>query len=364
MSEKVEFQELDTVSGHKVGVVTLNAPKSLNALDQEMINELHRQLLSWHNDEGIVCVFLQGTGDRAFCAGGDVRAARESALINNKASVQAFFEQEYRLDHLIHVYNKPVICWGHGFVMGGGVGLMAGADFRVVTDTTVMAMPEITVGLYPDVGGSWLLGRMPAKTGLFVALTACQLNPADAMYLGLGNRFVDHAFRHNVLASLQQADWQQDAYQVTYNVVQEYADQSAGWLPYSKIREHRDLIKKMMGKPSLPGIMAALEALETSDEWLSKARKTALNGSPLSIILTYEQLQRTRHFSLKEAFQSELTLSVNTVLRGDFCEGVRALLVDKDRQPNWEYATLADISRETVDSFFVPDWETHPLTDL
>ena len=364
MSEKVEFEEFDTVSGHRIGVVTLNAQKSLNALDQGMINELHQQLLNWHNDEEVVCVFLQGAGDRAFCAGGDVRAARESALSNDKASVQAFFEQEYRLDHLIHVYNKPVICWGHGFVMGGGVGLMAGADFRVVTDTTVIAMPEITVGLYPDVGASWLLGRMPAKTGLFAALTACQLNAADAMYLGLGNRFIDHAFRHNVLDSLQKANWQQDAYQVTYSVIQDYADQSAGWLPYSKIREHRDLIKKMMGKPSLADIMHALETLETTDEWLKTARQTALNGSPLSIALSYEQLRRTRHFSLKEVFQSELTLSVNTVIRGDFCEGVRALLVDKDKQPNWQYDTLGDISAQTIDAFFAPCWTSHPLADL
>ncbi|AMO56449.1 hypothetical protein GZ77_06590 [Endozoicomonas montiporae] len=364
MSGKVEFQELDTHSGHRIGVVTLNATKSLNALDQAMIDALYQQLQGWEHDEGIVCVFLQGAGERGFCAGGDVRAIRESALKSDQAAVQAFFEQEYRLDYRIHVYSKPVICWGHGFVMGGGVGLMAGADFRVVTDTTVMAMPEITVGLYPDVGASWLLGHMPAKAGLFAALTACQLNAADAMYLGLGNRFIDHAFRHNVLDALQQADWQQDAYQVTYGVVQKYAEQSAGWLPYSKIREHRDLIKNMMEKPSLADIMSALEALETSDEWLNQARQTALNGSPLSVRLAFEQLRRARHCSLKEAFQSELTLSVNSVMQGDFCEGVRALLVDKDKQPDWRFKSLADIAQGATDSFFVSPWQTHPLADL
>ena len=308
--------------------------------------------------------FCRVQEEKGFCAGGDVRSIRESALSSDKAAVQAFFEQEYRLDYLIHVYSKPVVCWGHGFVMGGGVGLMSGADFRVVTDTTVMAMPEITVGLYPDVGASWLLGHMPAKAGLFAALTACQLNAADAMYLGLGNRFIDHAFRHSLLNALQQADWRQDAYQVTYHEVQNYAEKSAGWLPYSKIREHRDLIKAMMEKPSLAEIMSALASLETTDEWLGNARQTALNGSPLSVTLAYEQLRRTRHFSLKEAFQSELTLSVNSVLQGDFCEGVRALLVDKDKQPNWHYKTLADISPEDVDAFFEPFWQAHPLADL
>lgn len=364
MSDKVEFQELETRSGHRLGVITLNAEKSLNALDMSMINALHHRLQKWHTDDNIVCVFLQGAGDRGFCAGGDVRAIRDSALKKDARSIQAFFEQEYRLDYLIHVYDKPVICWGHGFVMGGGVGLMAGADFRVVTDTTVMAMPEIKVGLYPDVGASWLLGHMPARVGLFAALTACQLNAADAMYLGLGNRFIDHAFRQNVLDALQQADWQQDAYRVTYEVIQTHADKSAGWLPYSKIREHRDLIKKIMEKPSLVDIMAGLQVLETTDEWLSAARATALNGSPLSVTLAYEQLKRARHFSLKETFQSELTLSQNAALRGDFCEGVRALLVDKDKAPAWQFKSLDDIPSATIEAFFASPWSDHPMQDL
>lgn len=364
MNEKVEFSEQETTTGHKLGVITLSAEKSLNAVDKSMIDAMYKKLMSWQHDSNIVCVFLQGSGHRAFCAGGDVRAIRQSVQEGNTAAAQAFFEQEYRLDYLIHTYAKPFICWGNGYVMGGGVGLMSGATFRVVTDTTVMAMPEITVGLYPDVGASWLLGRMPAKAGVFAALTGCKLNAADAMYLGLGNRFIDHAFRKNVLDSLQQANWEADSYSTTYDVIQEYVNKSAGWLPYSKVREHRDLIKTLMDKPSLDDVMAALTALETRDEWLQKARTTALNGSLLSIALTYEQLTRARHYSLKEAFQSELTLSVNCALKGDLCEGVRALLIDKDKQPNWQYTSLSDISTEKRDSFFTSLWKKHPLADL
>ncbi|WP_257288290.1 enoyl-CoA hydratase/isomerase family protein, partial [Endozoicomonas sp. SESOKO2] len=251
-------------------------------------------------------------------------------------------------------------------IMGGGFGLMAGADFRVVTDTSVMAMPEITIGLYPDVGGSWILNRLPAKIGLFMALTGCRLNPADAMYLGLANRFIDHAFRKKVLESLQAADWSEDHYQVASDVVQYYADNSAGWLPYSKIREHRDLIARMMGKSNLSAIIADLKALETEDSWLEQARNIALTGSALSAVIAYEQLKRSRYDSLKEVFQSELVLSINCVLKGDLQEGVRALLVDKDNQPQWTYSVIEEVTQEKVADMFAPPWgeSANPLSNL
>ena len=364
MNSKVEFAEHAATTGHCIGVVTLWAEKSLNALDQDMTAALYHQLQQWQQNDRITCVFLQGSGDRSFCAGGDVRAIRTGILAGDPETARRFFELEYRLDYLIHTYSKPVICWGNGFVMGGGVGLMSGTDFRVVTDTTIMAMPEISIGLYPDVGTSWLLTHMPARAGLFAALTGCHLNAADAMYLGLGNRFIDHAFRQNVLDALVQADWSNDAYVTTWRVVQAFSERSAGWLPYSKIREHRDLILSMMEQPSLADIMAALTALDTRDEWLQTARDTALSGSPLSIALAYEQQRRARHWSLKETFQSELTLSVNCALHGDLLEGVRALLVDKDRQPDWRFKSLEDIQPQDLETFFQSPWQEHPLNNL
>ena len=354
MTEKILSEERVTESGHLVGVLTLNAEKSLNSLDQDMIDSLLAQLTNWQNNSLIQCVFIQGAGDRAFCAGGDVRSLREAAVSGDRQTVQRFFETEYQLDHLIHTYDKPVICWGNGVVMGGGLGLMFGADFRIATDTTMMAMPEITIGLYPDVGASWVLNKMPARIGLFMGLTGCRLNPADANYLGLANRFIDHAFRENVLVALQQADWQGSPYQVAYDVIQQYADNSAGWLPYSKIREHRDIISQLMDHPFLDSVMSGLKQISADDEWLQKAAATALKGSPLSAAITFEQLRRSRHYSLKEAFDTELTLSVNCTLNGDLAEGVRALLIDKDQNPEWKYATLDDISSETLESFFTP----------
>ena len=205
---------------------------------------------------------------------------------------------------------------------------------------------------------------MPARAGLFAALTACHLNAADAMYLGLGNRFIDHAFKYNVLDALASANWNGNAYAITWQVIQEFSDKSAGWLPYSKIREHRDLIVNLLDKPSLKEIIKAFREMEPKDEWLKVARQTALEGSPLSVALAYEQLRRTHHCSLREAFQSELTLSVNCALHGDLQEGVRALLVDKDRQPDWRFKSLDEISAEQINEFFQPPWQDHPLDDL
>ena len=366
MADLIVCKELATDNQNKIGVVRLNSEKTLNALNQAMLDDLYEQLICWEQDDALVCVFMEGSGTKAFCAGGDVRALRAGVVDGDKQTPAAFFEKEYRLDYLIHTYPKPIICWGNGIVMGGGLGLMAGADFRVVTDTSMIAMPEISIGLYPDVAGSWLLGRMPAGVGLFMALTGCRLNGADAMYLGLANRFIDHAFKDSLLDSLQKADWQGDAYTVVYQVVQEYTDNSAGWLPYSKIREHRDRITRLMDQQSLQHIMTALAALKTDDEWLMKSLKTAASGSPLSAAISYRQLREARHMSLKEVFQSEMALSVNTVLQGDFCEGVRALLVDKSGQPQWQYDSVADVDLQHLDRLFQSPWpeQAHPLRDL
>lgn len=367
MTDLVLFSELTTNDNKLIGQVTLNSARTLNAINQEMIDAIFEKLLQWQDNPDITCIFIDAVEGKAFCAGGDVRSLSQAVSSGDDQVPAAFFEKEYRLDYLIHTYPKPVICWGNGIVMGGGLGLMAGADFRIVTDTSIMAMPEVSIGLYPDVGGSWLLGHMPKGIGLFLALTGCRLNPADAMYLELANRFIDHAFHDNVLESLQQAGWEgQEAYAVVYQVIQQYTDNSAGWLPYSKIREHRDLIIKMMGRPALPAIMTELEQLETDCEWLQSARKTALAGSPLSAAISYRQLHEARHMSLKEVFRSELVLSTNAVLKGDFCEGVRALLVDKDKQPVWRFASVSNINPVELDALFVSSWGAtdHPLNDL
>ena len=175
----VRLEERAAKGGMRVAVATLDAPKSLHALTLDMVRLLDGALQRWAFDPSIACVVLQSSTDKAFCAGGDVRSLRAAVLAEPQAMpnavAQAFFSEEYRLDHRIHTYSKPLLVWGGGIVMGGGLGLMAGASHRVVTETTRIAMPEISIGLFPDVGGSWLLPRMPGRSGLFLGLTGARV---------------------------------------------------------------------------------------------------------------------------------------------------------------------------------------------
>ena len=187
---QVLFREHEGTNGCRIGHATLNAEKSLNALTLDMVDQLYEKLNLWRDDPAIVAVVLDGAGERAFCAGGDIRRLRQS-VIDSDYGVnpygEQFFAREYRLDYLIHRFGKPVLCWGSGIVMGGGIGLLAGASHRVVTQGSRLAMPEISIGLFPDVGAGWFLNRMPGKVGLFLGLTGLRMNAGDALFTGLGN---------------------------------------------------------------------------------------------------------------------------------------------------------------------------------
>ncbi|MGL5708625.1 MAG: enoyl-CoA hydratase/isomerase family protein, partial [Aeromonas sp.] len=201
-----------TLPGEKrIGILTLDAPASLNALNLPMIQILQQTLTCWEQDPAIVCVLLQGAGERAFCAGGDIRSfyyrKQEASGPELFEYARDFFEQEYRLDHHIHSYRKPLICVADGICMGGGIGLFAGADFRVVTERSLFAMPEVTIGLYPDVGASWFLSRMPGRLGLWLGLTGARFNGVDALALGLADHAIASGERSGLLSRLAMLDW-------------------------------------------------------------------------------------------------------------------------------------------------------------
>jgi len=217
MSQPVLFEELATQNGRRIGVATLASEKTLNALSLDMVHLLTPQLRQWARDPEIAMVLLQAQGEKAFCAGGDLQKiytsmrehhaspARDDIRGNQYAA--EFFEHEYRLDYEIHTYPKPILCWGHGIVMGGGIGLMAGCSHRVVTERSRLAMPEITIGLYPDVGGSWFLSRTPGKLGAFLALTGALMNAEDAKFTGLADYRVAHADKQKVIDALLLQNW-------------------------------------------------------------------------------------------------------------------------------------------------------------
>ena len=367
----IRFGTLPTASGHAWGRATLNAPANLNALSLAMIDLLDPQLAAWIADPQIVGIVLDAAGEKAFCAGGDVvalyRAIKAAAPGEVPVGAAAFFEREYRLDHRLYTCPKPLLCWGHGIVMGGGVGLMAGASHRVATPRTRMAMPEIGIGLYPDVGGSWILARAPGRVGLFLALTGAHLNASDALYAGLADVVLRPEQHAEVLAALGAARWQgergADGAQLSH--VLEAAARGVE-APASPLRTHRDRIDAVIGRDRLEDLSPRLAALATDpDPWLAQAGATYAKGSPTSAALSFTLQERARHASLADVFRLEYQASVGCCVHHDFAEGVRALLVDKDKQPRWQPATLAEVGPELIASHLEARYTgAHPLADL
>jgi enoyl-CoA hydratase/carnithine racemase len=372
---EVRFDELSLRGGGRIGVARLDAPKSLNALSLEMIERLESRLDAWALDPHILAVWLEGNGDKAFCAGGDVVALHDSLVEEDKASgsghagfAATYFAAEYRLDYRIHRFAKPILVWGDGIVMGGGVGLMAGASHRLVTETSRIAMPEITIGLLPDIGATWFLNRMPPGIGVYLGLVGAQLNGRDALELGLADTLVPRAQRDSLLTTLADADFgdhsARDVRLAIQLALEGVEDRSAAPLP--QLWPYLDHIQHMVG--GVDPILAVERILEddTDDAWLTDNRVRLAAGCPMSAHLIWRMLQRHRHVGLAEALRNELSLSVQCSRMGDVKEGIRALLIDKDKAPRWHHESVADVPDTDIEALMTPLWsdDTHPLRDL
>lgn len=364
MTDVVLFEERPALGGKKIAVAQLNAEKSLNSLSDEMTDLLLPKLQQWQSDDAILAVFLHASGEKAFCAGGDVVALHAGSASYGEAlpdnSCELFFEKEYRLDYLLATFSKPLVVWGTGFVMGGGLGLLCGASHRVVTDTTRMAMPEITIGLYPDVGGTYFLNRAPGKTGLFMGLTGVQINATDAIDVGFADHFITADLREDVLMALCEVKCERG---VT-GVMQHFGALSEAMQPLGQLAQHMDWINDVCSGEDVLSIINRITSYDGDDSWCVRAAKILANGCPVTPYLVWQQLVRGKHMSLADAFRLELTMSVNCAKYGHFKEGVRALLIDKDKAPCWTPSAFADVTTEQIDAFFVEPWATHPLADL
>ncbi|MCA1324494.1 enoyl-CoA hydratase/isomerase family protein [Herbaspirillum sp. alder98] len=381
MYPPVLFEELVAANGRRIGVATLASEKTLHAISLEMVNLLTPQLRAWQADPQVALVILQAQGEKAFCAGGDLqqlyRTMRDHHASPERGDIRAnryaaeFFEHEYRLDYLIHTFGKPILAWGHGIVMGGGIGLMAGCSHRVVTERSRLAMPEITIGLYPDVGGSWFLARMPGKTGLFLALTGANLNAADAVFANLADYRLVQASKPALIDTLLAQPWGQgDDAQLLDGVLLEAqrASEADGQTPFapSNLRQHYDLVDRLCRQADLGAVVDAILAIDADDAWLQKAAATLRAGAPGSAALAYALQRKVRHMSLAQVFRLEFVVSLHCAARPDFVEGIRALIVEKDQKPKWQPATLAEATPSWVEGFFADPWPPaqHPLADL
>ncbi|HEY5717421.1 MAG TPA: enoyl-CoA hydratase/isomerase family protein [Motiliproteus sp.] len=356
----VIFTEHAAQNGKRIIQATLNSEKSLNALTLEMIRLLAPKLNEWQQDDSVAAVILDGAGEKAFCAGGDIRNLYLGMVGEGEPGFcETFFTEEYRLDYAIHTFTKPFIVWGSGIVMGGGLGLMAGANYRVVTETSRIAMPEVSIGLYPDVGGTWFLNHMPGRIGLFLGLTASQLNAADCRYLGIGDRFLDSSRKAEMIELLCGHAWGAGLSELHHGVntvLRGLEQASMAQLPQANVLQHFDQIAALMDHYELQDMVGAILALETEDRWLQKAKSAVQHGSPAAMTIIHRQIERGKHLSLLQVFESELDLSVNCTRAGEMAEGVRALLIDKDGKPDWRFKSLAEVDQAWIDALFQSPW--------
>ena len=364
-STLVLVEEIEAGKG-KLGLLTLNSEKTLNSITLEMVHSLTANLKKWAEDDEIKAVILRGAGDKAFCAGGDVQALYQSAknpVEGICVDAENFFFHEYQLDYLIHTYEKPIICFGNGIVMGGGLGLMAGASHRVVTETSRIAMPEITIGLFPDVGSTIFLNQIPYNLGYFFALTGAQMNAKDAQFCRLADYVIQWKDYNDLINSLKLISWQNDTetnHQLISHLLKEMSCDPV-ILPEGNITHNLSTLENVCRHNSLSRIIEAINEFDPDNFWLSKAKHALQNGSALASLVIYEQLKRHLYVDLQSAFISEYTLMCNMVKQTDFIEGVRALLIDKDKQPKWQYEDVQRIPASVIDSLFSSRWQEHPL---
>lgn len=365
----VQFEVLTGVDGARLGIATLDAPSSLNALSLPMIEQLSTHLHAWAQDPGIVCVLLRGNGAKAFCAGGEVRELVQACRAHPgevPPLAAHFFAAEYRLDHFLHHYPKPLLCWGHGHVLGGGMGLLQGAGVRIVTPSSRLAMPEISIGLYPDVGGGWFLSRLPGRLGLFLGLTGAPINARDALDLGLADRFMGEDQQDELIDNLLQLNWQEQTAVQLNSLLKAMELEAHEHLPAAQWLPRREKIDKVLDVSDPACAWRAISQLSHQDDaLLASAARTLLKGCPLTAHLVWQQLARARYLSLGQVLQMEYAMSLNCCRHPEFSEGVRARLLDKDNSPHWHWPDIAQVPEAVVEAHFSKAWEgRHPLADL
>jgi enoyl-CoA hydratase len=332
----------------RAGRITMNRPKALNALTLPMVGRIWDALMAWRSDPAVELVVLDGAGERGLCAGGDVRGLYDSR-VDGSSLARKFWSDEYRLNALIGRYPKPYVAVMDGIVMGGGIGLSAHGDHRIVTERSRLAMPETGIGLIPDVGGTWLLSHAPERrgmareTGTYLALTGRQFNGAEALDLGFANVLILTQRVPGALAEMI-ADGNPDGAVIRSN-------SSIDEAPRSTLHDLAPAIDSAFGFDRVEDIIAALEGMP--GDWASQTLAELRSKSPLALKLTLAALRRARELvSLEECLNMEYRLTVRLYEHGEFPEGVRALLVDKDKAPKWSPTRLEAVTPAMVEAFF------------
>jgi len=326
----------------RAGRITLNRPKALNALTLGMVRTITVALTEWERDATVELIVLDGAGDRGLCAGGDVRSLYDSRS-DGSGEARTFWAEEYRLNSQISRYPKPFVAFQDGIVMGGGIGLSGHASHRIVTERSTLAMPETSIGLIPDVGGTWILSRSPGETGTYLGLTGERMNGSDAIYAGFSNIFVPSDRLSTLAGALAEPGLPVNT------VIERFTVEP----PKSPLALLRRSIDECFGRDTVEEIIGALAY--NGEAWSKRALETLTQKSPKALKVTLAAIRAARSLSsLEEALDAEYRLCVRLYEDGEFIEGVRALLVDKDRAPKWQPPELAGISREAAEGYLAP----------
>jgi len=333
------------------GIITLNRPKALNALNLSMVNKIYPQIGEWEKDPSTTMIIMKGAGEKSFCAGGDIVDVTKQAKLENYIAGETFFREEYKLNYRIATCDVPYIALIDGICMGGGVGLSVHGDERVCTEKTMFAMPETAIGLYPDVGGSYFLPRLSLHLGMYLAMSGFRLKGRDVYKAGIATRMVHSSQLEQVekdLVNLENPTRQDitDLLRKHHMNCQEGRERD-----YLVLRDYEKYMARCFIADNVQDVIKNLETDGT--EWAREVLKVLMKMSPTSMAVTHKQLKLGSQLPLEECLQMELRISANMLRKGDFIEGVRSLLVDKDRNPQWNPSSVSDISQEEIDSYFV-----------
>lgn len=335
----------------QVGFIKINRPDVLNSIHLHAVEQIKQALDKWKEDDDVAFVCLYGEGEKAFCAGGDMKHFYELERSDVHDYAKQFFTNEYELDYTIHTYPKPVVAYMNGIVMGGGVGLSIGATHRIVNEKTKWAMPEMNIGFFPDVGASYFLNQLPGYSGRYLALTASVIGAADALYAGVADYYIDSGDWESLKEAFVNEKWSRasvheelDRLLKSYHRTKEEP---------ARLKQHQAKIDAHFQYETVEAIVASLEGAK-DDKWAEETLRTILTKSPTSLKVTLQQLIKGKEMSLKECLAMEKNLALHFMNSHDFYEGIRAVLVDKDRSPKWKPDRFEDVTASDVERFFTP----------
>jgi len=337
---------------NRIGIITLDRDGALNAINYEMFTVLCHYIKEWEEDSSIDAVVIKSDNEKAFCAGGDIKSLYNYRQDHEDKEAlpkfRQFFWEEYELNRIIHHYKKPYIALINGIAMGGGLGVSMHGSHRIVSEDACLAMPETAIGFFPDVGSSYLFSRSPGSLGMFLGLTGWYMNAADAVYAGIATHFMPKEHFDTFLEALVKVDTAGRAEEIIFELLDMFAGSEIPVL--SELQKNRDVIDSCFSQTNLQNILTELQLHKNT--WAYKVLDRLEEVSPLSLKITFELLKLASKKDFDFLSQLDFILSQNFVRGSEFFEGIRAKIIDKDGEPNWQYTNIEDIPDNIVAGFF------------